>query len=90
MVALHCAEITLTNDLQHVCNITKVTFGIGIAYGMMLEKTFTRLLSTVPNLNDSQFPLALTLSDGLVGSGSHQIYNQLQESVHFNSKNFFY
>ena len=88
MVALHRAEITLANDLQYVYNLTQVTVGICIAYRMMLKQTLTRLLSTLPNLNDSQFPLALRISDGLDGSGSHQIYNQLQESVHFNTKNF--
>ena len=57
---------------------------------MMLKQTLTRLLSTLPNLNANQFPLQLGISDGLDGSGSHQIYNQLQESVHFNSKNLLF
>ena len=65
VVALHRAEITLANDLQYVYNSTQVTVGICISYRMVLKQTLTRLLSTLPNLNDSQFPLALRISDGL-------------------------
>ena len=88
LVALHRAEITLANDLQYVSNSNQITIGIYASYRMMLKQTVVRLLSTLPQLNNDQFPLALRISDGLDGSGSHQIYNQLQESIQFNSKNF--
>ena len=64
------------------------TIEISISYRKFLKQTITRLLTTLPNLNTDQFPLTLKISDGLDGSGSHQVYNQLQESEQFNSKNF--
>ena len=88
LVALHRAEITLANDLHYVRNPDEVVIGIRVSYQMMLKQTVSRLVSTLPQLSDGQFPLALRISDGLDGSGSHQIYNQLQESLQFNSKNF--
>ena len=40
----------------------------------------------LPQVFETNFPHTLQISDGLDGSGSHQIYNQRQESVNFNPK----
>ena len=87
-VALYRTEITLANELQYISNSDQVVTGITIPYQLLLRQTVSRLLSTLPNLNDDQYPLILRVSDGLDGSGSHQIYNQLQTSVNFSTKNF--
>ena len=49
-----------------------------------MRQTISRLLQTLSPVMDIQFPLTFTASDGLDGSGSHQIYNQLQETQQFN------
>lgn len=36
------------------------------------------------------FPLTFTVSDGSDGSGTHQVYNQLQETPQFNCKIFYF
>ena len=38
-------------------------------------------------MHETQFPLSIKISDGLDGSGSHQVYNQFQESPSINTKN---
>ena len=53
-----------------------------------MRQTIFRLLQTLSPVMDIQFPLTFTASDGLDGSGSHQIYNQLQETPQFNCKSF--
>ena len=87
-VAFHRAEITLANELEYVHDSYNTTIGISISYRKFLKQTITRLQTTLTNLNTDKFPSILKVSDGLDGSGSHQVYNQLQESEQFNSKNF--
>ena len=87
-VALYRADITLANELQFFCNSDQVTIGVCISYHMLLKQTVSRLLSILPELENDQFPLTMRISDGLDGSGSHQVYNQLQTSTNPSSKNF--
>ena len=53
-----------------------------------MRQTISRLLQTLSPVMDIQLPLTFTASDGLDGFGSHQIYNQHQETPQFNCKSF--
>ena len=87
-IAQYRSEITLNNEFQLILNDNQVTIGIRIPYRKILIQTLSRLLLTLPQVNETHFPLTLKIADGLDGSGSYQMYNQLQESVNFNTKNF--
>ena len=87
-IAQYRFEITLNNEFQLILIDSQVTIGIRIPYRKILIQTLSRLLLTLPQVNETHFPLTLKIADGLDGSGSHQIYNQLQESVNFNTKKF--
>ena len=82
------SEITLNNEFQLILNDNQVTKGIRIPYRKILIQNLSRLLLTLPQVNESHFPLTLKIADSLDGSGSYQMYNELQESVIFNTKNF--
>ena len=48
----------------------------------------SRLLSIIPNLSEWKYPLNLEITDGLDGSGSHKIYNQLPPHPDISTKSF--
>ena len=82
------SQITLDKEFILILNTTELPIGIGISYISIMRQTISRLLQTLSPVMDIQFPLTFTASDGLDGSGSHQIYNQLQETQQFNCKSF--
>ena len=88
-ISSYRTEITLAKELQFVQN-NNVTVGVRLPYQDILRQTISRLIGTLPNINQNQFPLSVKISDGLDGSGSHQIYNHVQatELENFNTKNF--
>ena len=80
-------DITLDNEFICIRNNSEVPIGIGVSYISIMKQTITRLLESL-SVSDLQFPLTFRASDGLDGSGSHRIYNQLQDTPDFNFKNF--
>ena len=87
-VSRYRTEITLANELELVCIKSHCVIGIRIPDGRILQQTVSRLLGTLPKLAADRFPLSVKISDGLDGSGSHQIFNQLQHSPSLSSENF--
>ena len=61
---------------------------VSISYSNILHKTFLRLLEIQTPIDSTRFPLVLKLTDGLDGSGSHRIYNQLQENANLSTKTY--
>ena len=53
-----------------------VAIGVGISYPKLVCITTERLSELNPVTQESQFPITLTIAEGLDGSGSHRIYNQ--------------
>ena len=39
-------------------------------------------------VHSAQYPLEIEIADGLDGSGSHRIYNQISDNPNFTNKNF--
>ena len=87
-VAHYRTDITIANELQLLWNKCEYAIGIRIPYNRILQQTVSRLIDTLPEIKEDRFPLSMKISDGLDGSGSHQIYNQLQPSSSLSSKNF--
>ena len=54
----------------------------------MVSITTERLLELNPVPQESQFPITLTIADGLDGSGSHRIYNQAPTNSNLSTKSF--
>ena len=76
-------------EFQSIKNPRDETIGIGISYRSLLHHTVSRLLETIDqNIDSIVYPLTLRVSDGLDGSGSHKMYNQLHEDPNFNTKSY--
>ena len=60
--------------------------GVKVPYAQYVRHTFTRILTTIAPPSKEDFPLRFRIADGLDGSGSHAIYNQL--STNTETKNF--
>ena len=82
------SDITLDKELIFIRNKSELTISIGISYSSIIRQTISRILISLPSVEDSKFPLTFTLSDGLDGSGTHQVYNQLQETPQFNENTY--
>ena len=65
-----------------------VSIGIVIPYSNLVSLTTERLLQLNPVPQEYQFPITLTIADGLDGSGSHRIYNQAPTNSNLSTKSF--
>ena len=81
-------DAVLVNELTYVNNVRNVTIGISLSYRKILFQSLSRLFQTLPPIVDSEFPLSVKITDGLDGSGCHQIYNQYQLNPNSSSKMF--
>ena len=82
------ANIVLSNELSYLQKGQSENIGIKISYRSLLKQTLSRLVQTIPQFDESKYPLTFKISDGLDGSGCHKVYNQLQENPNFTTKNF--
>ena len=76
LVSQYRKEITLINELEIVRDPEGLSIGTCVSYHSILSLTIQRLLLTLDLVSDSHYLLIVKISDGLDGSGSHQIYNQ--------------
>ena len=76
-LTLNLKQITLDQELNNIRNQSDVSLGIGISYQLIAKQTIARLLETLSIISNSDFSLSFTATDGLDGSGSHHVYNQL-------------
>ena len=81
-------DAVLVNELAYVHNDHNITIGIALSYRRILFQSLTRLFQTLSRLTNSDFPLSVKISDGLDGSGCHQIYNQYELNPTPTTKNF--
>ena len=64
-----------------------LTVGASYPYIEMIQHTTERILQTIV-VNQDQYPMEVEIADGLDGSGSHRIYNQINNNPNFTTKNF--
>ena len=55
--------------------------GVHVPYAQYVHHTFCRILSTIPPPSTQDFPLRFQIADGLDGSGSHTVYNQVNTNT---------
>ena len=67
---------TLENsEFIFIRNVSDAPMGVGISYISIIKQTISRLLESLPTNSEFEFPLTISATDGLDGSGSHQVYN---------------
>ncbi|KAI6650537.1 hypothetical protein LOD99_7588 [Oopsacas minuta] len=88
LISQYRADITLEKEFIFIRNVSDTPMGVGISYISIIKQTISRLLESLPTDSEFEFPLTFSATDGLDGSGSHQVYNQIQESPNIGSKNF--
>ncbi|KAI6648498.1 hypothetical protein LOD99_8130 [Oopsacas minuta] len=88
LISQYRADITLEKEFIFIRNVSDAPMGVGISYISIIKQTISRLLESLPTDSEFEFPLTFSAADGLDGSGSHQVYNQIQESPDIGSKNF--
>ena len=86
-IASFRSDITLTNEVK-VINNHGYSIGVGVSYSKLLHKNIERILMIIQPVNDCQFPLTLCIADGLDGSGSHRIYNQINQNPNLHRKSY--
>ena len=87
----HRCKVGLVNFFEFInynYQDISIPIGIGISYRKIVHQTTERLLGTISNSCEWRYPLKLIIADGLDGSGSHRIYNQLTPHPDINTKSF--
>ena len=84
-VAAHRSRINLINEVSFITR--EYTVGVGISYHKLLTQTVDRIVSSI-NVDDSDYPLKVKVSDGLDGSGCHRVYQQAGPTPDLSTKNF--
>ena len=85
-IALFRTEISLSTGIELVQSDGQ-TIGAGYSYKEIVQHTTERILQTI-TIHPTRYPLEIEIADGLDGSGSHRIYNQLSDNPNFTTKNF--
>ena len=81
------SNVIESNEFQSIENPKDEIIGIGISYRSLLHHTVSSLLETIDqNIDSTMYPLTLKVTNGLDGSGTHKMYNQLHEDPNFNTK----
>ena len=88
VVSLFRREISLADEMRIVQNPEGFSVGIAISYHSILSLTIQRTLENLDPISDTQYPLNVTISDGLDGSGTHRIYNQINSNPDLSTKSF--
>ena len=79
-ISQYRVDITLAKEFIFIRNVSEAPIGVGLSYISVIKQTISRLLESLPTDSEFEFPLTFSGTDGLDGSGSHQVYNQVQES----------
>ena len=72
-VAVHRAQVNLVDGVRLIHR--EFPIGVGISYTRLLSHTVERIVMNL-NVDNQDFPLKVKMSDGLVGSGCHRVYQQ--------------
>ena len=86
-LSLFRSQVNLLNKFKIVTKLNH-PIGITIPYRDILAITVHQLVEFDENLQNARYPINITIVDGLDGSGSHRLYNQLQEHSDISTKTF--
>ena len=86
-LAIYRRELALSSHVETVSHHDGYPIGVCIAYSKILTFTTERLTKQL-SIDTTKFPLTIDVADGLDGSGSYKVYNQLQTNIDFSTKNF--
>ena len=75
----------ILRDLIHIYPNPSKPIGVCTSYILFVKQTVERILSVHPP-SSGDFPLTFKMADGLDGSGSHTIYNQISSNT--STKNY--
>ena len=87
-VSLYRHQLALSNDIEIVKNINNYPIGVAMNYSKILSFTTERLIEEIGPKQETHFPLNIEIPDGLDGSGSHKVYNQVNSHIGFSTKSF--
>ena len=87
-LTLFRSQVNLLNKLKFVTSSLNQPIGITIPYRDILATTVHQLIEFDESLQNASYPINVTVVDGLDGSGSHRIYNQLQDHPDISTKSF--
>ena len=80
-------ESCFVNEMQYFHKDFGTPVGIYIPYQFIVEQTIRQIVED-EKFENAIYPLTVMLSDGLDGSGSHKIYNQVQNHPDLSTKSF--
>ena len=83
-IAIFRSQIALTQKIKFIHKEGQ-NIGVTHSYFELVKHTAERILQTM-ELNSQQYPIEFEIADGLDGSGSHRIYNQLNNDPNFTTK----
>ena len=89
-VSLYRHQVALSNDIEIVKNINNYPIGVAMNYSKILSFTTERLIEVIGPIQETHFPLNIEIADGLDGSGSHKVYNQVNSHIGFSTKSFIF
>ena len=87
-LTLFRSQVNLLNELKFVTRSLDQPVGITVPYRDILATTVHQLIEFDESLQNASYPIIVTVVDGLDGSGSHRIYNQLQDHPDISTKSF--
>ena len=61
--------------------------GVTMRYHKILSNTTEKLVESIGPIDESH-PLTIDVADGLEGSGSYKVYNQINTNLEFSTKSF--
>ena len=86
-VAKYRQDLCLVNEMKYFQKHFETPIGIYIPYQLLVTQTIHQIVE-IEALDTVNYPLKAKLTDGLDGSGSHTIYNQLQNHPDLSTKSF--
>ena len=69
-------------------NSSDYPIGVGMNYTKILSFITERLIEVIGPIQETDYPLNIEIADGLDGSGSHKVYNQVNSHISFSTKSF--
>ena len=87
-LTLFRSQVNLLNELKFVTSSLNHPLGVTILYRDILVTNVHQLIDFDESLQNASYPITITVVDGLDGSGSHRIYNQLQDHPDISNRTF--
>ena len=81
-------QLVLSTDIEIVKHIYGYPVGAAINYNKIISITTERIVETIGPNDAIHYPLTVHVADGLDGSGSHKVYNQIHTNIDFSTKCF--